>query len=72
MERTTSIQNLECDKWERCDGRCPENCICPWAKEAEEADKNFAFEYWASEQNRCEDPDGYKEFCEYCKDGLYN
>lgn len=57
----------DCWKAENCKGRCPKNVICPWAEEAERARENFQFEYWSSEQNRFEDPEGYERFCEQNK-----
>lgn len=56
---------MMCDKI--CDGVCPENAECPWVKELEDHDFEFAFYYWSSRQNREEDPEGYKHWLDSLK-----
>ena len=52
----------ECDATCCGMGKCPKDCVCPWNALIAEASERFAFEYWASEQNRAEDPQGYNDF----------
>ena len=54
----------ECSVAWRCNGNCPKDCHCPWHEEMEYANRQFVFEYWSSEQNRAEDPAGYRDFVE--------
>lgn len=65
-------KNKNCYKAWRCDGKCPKNCVCPWIEEEKRAAIEAAFMYYSSQQNQLEDPDGYKEFLEDVKAGLYD